>query len=86
MGRTHRASPGYTFDDEPVVGDYTTRTVAMANYGPNTNGCQFFIDTGDNSSQLSKSYTIFGKVISGLDVARKIQPADKMLPVTIQVQ
>ncbi len=85
-GQDPATIPGYKFKDEKVVGNYTAGTVAMANAGPNTNGCQFFIDTGDNSSQLSKSYTIFGKVISGLDVAKKIQPGDKMLSVTITVK
>ena len=85
-GQDAATIPGYKFNDEKVVGTYTAGTVAMANSGANTNGCQFFIDTGDNSSQLAKSYTIFGKVISGLDVAKKIQPADKMLSVTITVK
>jgi len=85
-GQDPASIPGYKFNDEKVIGNYTAGTVAMANAGPNTNGCQFFIDTGDNSSQLSKSYTIFGKVISGLDVAKKIQPGDKMLTVTITVK
>lgn len=85
-GQDPATIPGYKFNDEKVVGTYTAGTVAMANAGANTNGCQFFIDTGDNSSQLAKSYTIFGKVIAGLDVAKKIQPADKMLSVTITVK
>src|SRR5579862_96010 len=66
-GQDPSTSPGYKFKDEKVVGNYTPGTVAMANAGPNTNGAQFFIDTGDNSKYFSKSYTIFGKVISGLD-------------------
>jgi cyclophilin family peptidyl-prolyl cis-trans isomerase len=65
--------PGYKFDDEKVVGDYTTGTVAMANSGANTNGSQFFIMTGDYSGgKLPKSYVIFGKVTSGMDVVEKI--------------
>lgn len=85
-GQDPATIPGYKFNDEKVVGNYTAGTVAMANAGANTNGCQFFIDTGDNSSQLSKSYTIFGTVTSGLNVAKLIQPADKMISVTIQVK
>ncbi len=85
-GQDPSSSPGYKFNDEKVVGNYTTGTVAMANAGPNTNGAQFFIDTGDNSKYFSKSYTIFGKVISGLDVAKKIQPQDKILYISIQVK
>ncbi len=65
--------PGYKFDDEKVVGDYTPGTVAMANSGANTNGSQFFIMTGDYSGgKLPKSYTIFGNVTSGMDVVNKI--------------
>lgn len=78
--------PGYTFKDEKVVGDYTAGDVAMANRGANTNGAQFFICTGDNSKMLSKAYTIFGHVTSGLDVALRISPADIIQTVTIQVK
>jgi cyclophilin family peptidyl-prolyl cis-trans isomerase len=65
--------PGYKFDDETVVGDYTQGTIAMANSGKNTNGSQFFIMTGDYSGgKLPKDYVIFGKVSSGLDVVMKL--------------
>jgi len=65
--------PGYKFNDEPVVGDYTPGTVAMANSGPNTNGSQFFIMAGDwSGGKLAKSYNIFGSVVSGMDVVAKI--------------
>ena len=68
--------PGYKFNDEPVRGSYTKGCVAMANSGPNTNGSQFFICTGDDTS-LPKSYNLFGRVVLGLDVAQKIQgPGD----------
>lgn len=64
--------PGYKFNDE-LKGDekYIIGTVAMANSGPNTNGSQFFIMT--SNTQLSPDYTVFGKVISGIGVAMKIQ-------------
>lgn len=77
--------PGYRFQDEPFPGTYTTGTVAMANSGPNTNANQFFIDTGDNSS-LPRSYTIFGAVTSGMNVAQRIMAGDTILSVTIQVE
>lgn len=65
--------PGYKFDDEKIIGDYTKGTLAMANSGANTNGSQFFIMTGDYSNgKLPKSYVIFGKVISGMDNVLKI--------------
>ncbi len=70
---TGSGGPGYKFDDEKVVGDYTKGTIAMANSGKNTNGSQFFIMTGDYSGgKLPKDYVIFGKVTSGLDVVMKL--------------
>jgi peptidylprolyl isomerase len=73
---TGQGGPGYSFKDEPVKGNYTKGCVAMANSGPNTNGSQFFICTGDDTS-LPKSYNLFGRVVQGVDVAQKIQgPGD----------
>lgn len=73
---TGSGGPGYKFNDEPVKGSYTTGCVAMANSGANTNGSQFFICTGNDSS-LAKSYNLFGHVVQGMDVAKKIQgPGD----------
>ena len=69
--------PGYKFNDEPVKGDYTAGTIAMANSGPNTNGSQFFINTGDNTKTFDKKYNLFGHIVLGLDIEQKIQgPGD----------
>lgn len=65
--------PGYQFDDEPFIGEYTRGTIAMANAGPNTNGSQFFIMHQDYP--LPKNYIIFGKVVSGLEVIDQIAEA-----------
>ncbi len=63
--------PGYEFEDElNNQVPYTKGILAMANRGPNTNGSQFFIMHVDYP--LPYSYTIFGKVIDGLDVIDKI--------------
>ncbi len=70
---TGSGSPGYTFDDEPFTGEYTRRTIAMANAGPNTNGSQFFIMHAD--VPLPKNYVIFGRVTAGMDVVDKIATA-----------
>ncbi len=73
---TGTGGPGYKFADElnPATVSYKTGyvrgTVAMANAGPNTNGSQFFIMHKD--TPLPNSYTIFGKVISGMDVVDAI--------------
>ena len=63
--------PGYEFEDElNNQVPYTKGILAMANRGPNTNGSQFFIMHVDYP--LPYSYTIFGKVIDGLDVIDRI--------------
>lgn len=86
-GQDPATIPGYTFNDEPVVGDYVAGAVAMARtQAANSNGAQFFICTGDDTKQLAKSYIIFGKVTSGLDVAKQIKADDIITTVTIQVQ
>lgn len=83
-----KGDAGYSIQDDKVVGDYTAGAVAMAKTAdPNSGSTQFFINTGDNSKGLTnKVYAIFGHVTSGLDVAQKIQPGDKMLSVTITVK
>ncbi len=71
-----KGGPGYTFKDEPVKGNYTAGTVAMANSGPNTNGSQFFINVTDNT-QLPKSYNLFWHVVQGMNVVKEIKgPGD----------
>jgi len=65
--------PGYTIDDEFENGLSNTRgMVAMANTGqPHSGGSQFFINVVDNAS-LNGGYSVFGKVVSGMDVADAI--------------
>lgn len=50
---------------------YVHGIVAMANRGPNTNTSQFFIMLRD-AQNMPKNYTIFGKVVKGLDVVDSI--------------
>lgn len=69
---TGGGGPGYRFDDEPIKRNYELGTLAMANAGPNTNGSQFFVVVGEDGRQLKKDYTIFGQVISGMDVVNQI--------------
>ena len=75
--RVGTGGPGYTFDDEPVKGDYTRGALAMANAGPNTNGSQFFIVVRDLIGQLPKNYNLFGMVTKGMDVVDEIVGAPR---------
>ncbi len=78
-----RGGPGYKFADESVKGDYTEGAVAMANAGPNTNGSQFFICLENLKGRLDKNYNLFGFVIDGMDVVKKIAVGDKIKSVSI---
>jgi cyclophilin family peptidyl-prolyl cis-trans isomerase len=65
---TGTGGPGYSFEDElPAAGEYRIGSLAMANSGPDTNGSQFFIISGDRGAALPPNYTLFGEVIEGLD-------------------
>jgi len=77
--------PGYRFE---------SGTLAIANTGsPDTGGCQFFFSLGPNPSWNGK-YTIFGQLVDGADVLRKLgnvpvhgeQPVNppKLISVTIE--
>jgi cyclophilin family peptidyl-prolyl cis-trans isomerase/protein-disulfide isomerase len=94
---TGYGSPGYAFVNE-ISDDLTfdrAGLVAMANAGPGTNGSQFFI-TFAPVPDLNGKYTIFGEVISGMEIAQKLTPrdtqqdlgqvGDKILNVTIEEQ
>jgi peptidyl-prolyl cis-trans isomerase A (cyclophilin A) len=69
---TGTGGPGYRFADEidPKHKFDKAGIMAMANAGPNTNGSQFFITVAPYP--LPTNYTIFGEVVNGLDVVKKI--------------
>jgi cyclophilin family peptidyl-prolyl cis-trans isomerase len=74
---TGAGGPGYSFQDEIVPGLNFNQEglLAMANSGPNTNGSQFFI-TYAPAPWLNGLHTIFGKVISGMEVLQQMTPRD----------
>jgi len=69
--------PGYAFINEtsPDLKYDKAGVVGMANSGKDSNGSQFFI-TYAPASQLDGGYTIFGQVVSGMDVATNLSPRD----------
>jgi len=73
---TGRGNPGYFFNNETNDLKFDKPgMVGMANSGADTNGSQFFI-TFAPASHLDGAYTIFGQVLSGLDVAEQLTPRD----------
>jgi peptidyl-prolyl cis-trans isomerase B (cyclophilin B) len=65
--------PGYKFADEKNDFKMVRGMLAMANSGPDTNGSQFFIVTKLDADWLTGKHTIFGKVVSGMEVVDKIE-------------
>lgn len=76
--------PGYTIPFEETGLKHEDGAVAMARKGDDKNsaGSQFYICLGPQH-QLDGDYAVFGKVIQGMDVVRKIQQYDIMKEVTI---
>ena len=65
--------PGFEFEIEPPAEElgYEAYSVSMAN-DTRANGSQFFIALADLDAGLARSYTIFGQVVTGLDVVDAI--------------
>jgi len=65
--------PGYKFADELGPDNKNdVGTISMANAGPNTNGSQFFINVAA-SNFLDSKHTVFGRVVSGMEVVKIIE-------------
>jgi cyclophilin family peptidyl-prolyl cis-trans isomerase len=93
---TGKGNPGYYIVTEidPNLKFSKPGMVAMVNSGPDTSGSQFFI-TYAATPQFDGKYTIFGQVLTGMDVLRQLTsrdpqpgsdtpPGDKLLNITIE--
>lgn len=75
---------GYQYSNTLQSVKNTVGAVAMANSGPNTNGSQFYIITTKDQPSLDGKYTVFGKVIEGMDIVTNVQKNDIMRRVYIE--
>jgi len=75
--------PGFLIRDEPSPAAHERGTVGIATAGPDTGGCQFFINLGPNL-HLDGRYTLFARVVSGVDVADRLEVGDKILSTRIR--
>ena len=78
-GPVGTGGPGYKIDCETKGNPHTHQlgALSMAHAGKNTGGSQFFIVLSDASCRhLNGVHTVFGKVVQGLDVIKKIQKND----------
>ena len=79
--------PGYKFADEfhPDLRHDGPGILSMANAGPGTNGSQFFI-THTETSWLDGKHTVFGKVVSGMEIVNAIRQGDRIERMEIEAQ
>jgi peptidylprolyl isomerase len=84
MPKAAERSNGYTIPNEiaPGLDHGRAGMLGMANSGPHTNTCQWYITLGDRS-YLDGGYTVFGHVVSGMDVVNAIVQGDAVEKVTI---
>jgi cyclophilin family peptidyl-prolyl cis-trans isomerase len=72
---TGRGNPGYFIPNEITGHTHVPGAISMANAGPDTNGCQFFI-CYESQPHLDGSYSVFGQLIEGMDVLESLTPRD----------
>ena len=79
---TGTGNPGYKFADEFSKHIHVSGALSMANAGPNTNGCQFFI-TYTPQLHLDGKHSVFGQLIEGIAVLKKINQGDIIYKISI---
>lgn len=81
---TGTGGPGYNIADEFTKHTHVTGALSMANTGrPNTNGSQFFI-TYAPQPHLDGHHSVFGQLVAGMDVLKKLKNGDVIIKITIE--
>lgn len=80
---TGSGNPGYFFPDEITEHTHVAGALSMANAGPDTNGCQFFI-TYARQPHLDGKHSVFGQLVEGMDVLERIEAGDTILRIVIE--
>lgn len=82
---TGLGDPGYNIRCEVSPIPYTRGTVGMALSGKDTGGSQFFVTISDQP-HLDGNYTIFGRVVEGMEVIDLIEEGDEIISVIVEVR
>jgi peptidyl-prolyl cis-trans isomerase B (cyclophilin B) len=82
---TGAGNPGYRFADEFSEHTHVTGALSMANSGPDTNGCQFFI-TYTPQHHLDGKHSVFGQLVEGMDVLKRLENGDVIMTIRIDEQ
>jgi cyclophilin family peptidyl-prolyl cis-trans isomerase/HEAT repeat protein len=75
--------PGHTIPDEVNARTFDEGTLGMALSGPDTGGSQWFV-TLSPQPHLDQRYTVFGRVVHGMQVVRALLPSDRIERVSIE--
>ncbi len=82
---TGLGDPGYNIRCEVSPIPYTRGTVGMALSGKDTGGSQFFVTISDQP-HLDGNYTVFGRVVEGMEVIDLIEEGDEIISVIVEVR
>ena len=80
---TGTGGTGYSFADEFTEHTHVAGALSMANAGPNTNSCHFFI-TYTPQHHLDGKHSVFGQLIEGMDVLERLENGDIIKRITIE--
>ena len=80
---TGMGNAGYRFDDEFTKHTHEAGALSMANSGPNSNGCQFFI-TYTPQHGLDGKHSVFGQLIEGMEILEKLTNGDTIKRIVIE--